>query len=265
MPVNRSSRSRRPHPRTQRHGARRGTQRGIQKGQVNSRQAPTGHGNELLAALGAFALIAIMTVIGIFMFRPSGEQPKIDLLVAADVTGSVGTASRQKLFGILDETVDGVLPRGSEVKLWAYGLNAHEISEKSPRKSEDLWADEDKCIAYRPAIDTGTRPATVLKEMEPTIQGATARGENTGIMLLTDGEDTDYEKPETKILLEEVIKRIAADSHVKAVWFAGTSTEPFRSLLERRLRPLLGDRLVLSSNGDAQDGMNRFRALLTRK
>ncbi len=261
MPVNRNASARRPHPRSQRHNSLRNPRRASSTG----RRIPPRQGNEALAAFAAVALIATVVLVGFFVFRPSKNEAKLDLLVAADVTGSVGTASRQKLFGILDETVDGVLPKGSDVKLWAYGMNSHLISDKTPRKSEDLWPDEDKCIAYHPAIDKGTKPATVLKDMEASIESASNNNENVGIILLTDGEDTDYENPNLKRELEDVVTRLKDDRNVRAVWFAGTSTEPFRSLLERRLRPILRDRLVLSSSGDAQDGLNRFRAQLMKK
>lgn len=261
MPVNRSASPRRPHPRSQRHNLRRVPRRTSGRG----RRAPSHQGNEVIAAIAAVALMATLVLVGFFVFRPSGNQTKLNLLVGADVTGSVGTASRQKLFGILDETVDGVLPKGSDVKLWAYAMNAHLFSDKTPRKSEDLWPDEDKCIAYHPAIDKGTKPATVLKEMEASIQSAASKNENVGILLLTDGEDTDYEDKNLKRELENVVSRIKDHRNVKAVWFAGTTSPPFRSLLERRLGPILGDRLVLSSSGDAQDGLNRFRVLLTQK
>ena len=220
-----------------------------------------GKSNDTLAALAALGILAVLAVAAIFLFRGHSDAPKLDLLVGADVTNSVGTGDRQKLFGILDETVDGALPKGSGVSLWAFDVNAHKISDKTPRKSEDLWPDEDQCIAHKQNAQ-GTYPAIALRDMTGAAQQAQARGENVALMMLSDGEDTD----ENKKALEQAATKLAALSNVKALWVAGTSTENgFRTTLERRLGPILGDRLVLSSSGDAQDGLNKFRALIDKK
>ena len=227
----------------------------------NNHNNSAGRSNDTIAAIAAFSLIAVLGLSAFFLLRSRPAAPKLDLLVGADVTNSVGTGDRQKLFGILDETVDGALPKGSEVALWAYDVNAHKISAKSPRKSEDLWPDEDQCIAHRQNAQ-GTYPAIALNEMASAARQAQDRGENVALMLLSDGEDTD----ENKKALEQAVTKLADMSNVKALWVAGTSTENgFRSTLERRLGPILGDRLVLSSNGDAQDGLNKFRALIEKK
>lgn len=226
-----------------------------------SRNQSSNKSNDALAGLAALGLIAILAIAAFFLLHHPVDAPKINLYVGADVTGSVGTGDRQKLFGILDETINGILPKGSEVKLWAYDVNAHAISDKTPRKSEDLWPDEDQCIAHHQDVP-GTLPAVVLREMAASSESAQGKGENVGIVLLTDGEDTDTNKK----ALQAVVTKISAMSNVKAVWFAGTSTENgFRSTLERKLGPILGNRLVLSSNGDAQDGLSKFRALLEKK
>ena len=227
----------------------------------NNRNQTGGRSNDTLAALAAIGLIVVLGAGAFFLLRGHSDAPKLDLLVGADVTGSVGTSDRQKLFGILDETVDGALPKGSQVALWAYDVNAHKISDKTPRKSEDLWPDEDQCIAHKQNAQ-GTYPAIALNEMAGAARQAQSQGENVALMLLSDGEDTD----ENKKALEQAVTKIAALSNVKALWVAGTSTENgFRSTLERRLGPIMGNRLVLSSNGDAQDGLDKFRALIEKK
>lgn len=227
----------------------------------NQRQQSGNKSNDTLAALAAFGLIAVLALVAFVLLGNRSSGAKLNLLVAADVTNSVGKGDRQKLFGILDNTIDGALPKGTEVRLWAFDVNAHEISDKTPRKSEDLWPDEDQCIAHHQDAQ-GTYPAKVLKEMDVAAKMAQDKGENVACLLLTDGEDTD----ENKKALEQAAQKIADNSHVKAVWFAGTSTENgFRSTLDRRLNAILGNRLVISSNGDAQDGLNKFRALLEKK
>ncbi len=227
----------------------------------DTRNNTGGKSNDTLAALAAVGLIAVLGAVAFFLLRGHSDAPKLDLLVGADVTNSVGTGDRQKLFGILDETVDQALPKGSDVSLWAFDVNAHKISDKTPRKSEDLWPDEDQCIAHKQNAQ-GTYPAVALKDMTGAAQQAQDRGENVALMLLTDGEDTDTNKKD----LEDAATKLAGMSSVKALWVAGASTENgFRSTLERRLGPIFGNKLVLSSNGDAQDGLNKFRALIAKK
>ncbi len=227
----------------------------------NQRQQSGNKSNDTLAALAAFGLIAVLALAAFVLLGNRSPGTKLNLLVAADVTNSVGKGDRQKLFGILDNTIDGALPKGTEIRLWAFDVNAHEISDKTPRKSEDLWPDEDQCIAHHQDAQ-GTLPAKALSEMDAAIQTAQSKGENVACLLLTDGEDTDTNKKAE----EQAAQKIADHSNVKAVWFAGASTENgFRSTLERRLGSILGNRLVISSNGDAQDGLNKFRALLEKK
>ena len=214
---------------------------------------------EALAALAALALIGVL-VGGGYLFlsrRPAG--PKVNLLVGADITGSMHTNDRQKVFGVLDETVSGVMPKGTLVELWSYDVNAHKFSDLTPQKAEDLWPDEDKMIALKSTTTPGTFPARVLKEMEPAIAKAQQDSRGAAIMLLTDGEDQDE-----KSTVAEV-KHLADMSNLKAVWFVGATAENgFRSLIERNLGPLLGDRLVVTSKNDAADGMARFHALIEK-
>jgi hypothetical protein len=213
--------------------------------------------SEALAALAALGLIVALVGGGFLLFsrRPAG--PKVDLLVGADVTGSMGKRDRQKVFGVLDETLSGVLPKNTLVELWSYDVNAHKFSDLVPTKPEDLWPDEDRMISLQSTTTPGTYPARVLKEMEPAIRKAQQTDTGVAIMLLTDGEDQD-----SKATVAEA-KQLAGMSNIRAVWFVGATAENgFRSLIERNLGPLLGDRLVVSSRNDAPEGLNRFRTLI---
>jgi hypothetical protein len=215
--------------------------------------------SEALAALAALGLIAVLVGGGLLLFSHRSPGPRLSLLVGADITGSMGKNDRQKVFGVLDETVSGVLPKNTQVELWSYDVNSHKYSDLVPQKPEDLWPDEDRLIAQQSTKIPGTYPARVLKDMEPALQQAQDNGKGVAIMLLTDGEDQD-----NKTTLAEV-KQLAGDGNLKAVWFVGTTAENgFRSLIERNYGPLLGERLVVSSKNDASDGLNRFRALIAK-
>ena len=259
MPANRNDNSRGRDSRNSRNNQ---NSRNNRNSRNNGRGGGGDKSNDALAALAAIGLIAVLGLAAFFLLRHPADAPRLDLLVGADVTNSVATKDRQKYFGILDETVDGVLPKGSGVSLWSFDVNAHHISDKSPRKAEDLWPDEDKVIAMSQKMP-GTYPDVILKEMTTGAEQAQSRHENVALMLLTDGEDTTDQKQKA---LEKAAEQLASMSNVKALWVAGASTDNgFRSTLERRLGPILGDRLVVSSGGDAQDGLNKFRALIEKK
>src|SRR5579862_686570 len=95
--------------------------------------------NEAVAALAALGLIAALIGAGLVLFARRGAALNMNLLVGADVTGSVHTKDRQKLFGILDETVTGVLPKGTPIEMWSFDVNAHKFTDVTPSKPEDLW------------------------------------------------------------------------------------------------------------------------------
>jgi hypothetical protein len=215
--------------------------------------------SEALAALAALGLIAVLVGGGFMLFSRKPTGPRVSLLVGADITGSMGKNDRQKVFGVLDETVSSVLPKNTLVELWSYDVNSHKYSDIVPQKPEDLWSDEDRMISQKSVTTPGTYPARVLKDMEPAIAQAQESGKGAAIMLLTDGEDQD-----NKTTIAEV-KQLAGASNLKAVWFVGTTSENgFRSLIERNLGPVLGDRLVVTSKNDAPDGLNRFRDLIAK-
>lgn len=215
--------------------------------------------SEALAALSAIGLIVMLVGVGYLLVAHRASGPRVNLLVGADITGSMHSVDRQKVFGVLDETVSGVMPKDSLVELWSYDVNAHKFSDLVPKKAEDLWPDEDRMIALKSTTTPGTYPARAFKEMEPAIERARQEGKGAAIMLLTDGEDQDV-----KSTIGE-LKHISNMTNLKAVWFVGTTSENgFRSLIERNLGPILGERLVVTSKNDATDGMNRFHALIEK-
>jgi len=217
-----------------------------------------GKSSDTMAAVAAIGVIAFLVLGGFYWFSHRSSGPKLTLLVGADVTGSMGKAGRQQYFGILDETVNGVLPKGTPVKLWSFDVNAHKVADITPRKAEDLWSDEDNIIKLH-TNTPGTLPAVVLLDMMSSIEDAHSKNEGVALMLLTDGEDQDPKQT------EKVCKQLAGMSNLKALWVTGASTENgFRSSLERRLTPILGDRLVVSSGSDARDALNRFRGLIEK-
>jgi hypothetical protein len=215
--------------------------------------------NEAFAALAALALLALLIGGGLVLFARRGNGPQVDLLVGADITGSVHKGDRQKLFGVLDETVSEVLPKGTPVEMWSFDVNAHKFTDVTPTRPEDLWPDEDAIIGQQ-SKTFGTYPAVALKEMASAVTQAQTKGRGAAIMMLTDGEDQD---PKNTVA---VITQLAGMPGLKAVWFCGTTANNgFRSEIERRMTPILGDRLIVTSSNDALDGLNKLHRLIERK
>lgn len=213
------------------------------------------HG-EVTAAIAAIVILASMAAGAIFLFSRKSNEPGVDILVGADVTGSVHQNSRQKMFGVLDETVDEALPHGSQVILWSFDVNAHKFCDITPTRSEDLWPAEDEILSLHPAT-YGTYPATVLKQMQSNLLRGEAVGRNGAIILLTDGEDQNPASTEAEL------KQMAKDPGLKALWICGvTSRNGFRSLVERDIRPVLGSRLIVSGKQDSMDALQKFRYLI---
>lgn len=225
---------------------------------VSGRGGAPSRSTEAYAALAAFALIALIVGGGALLLMRRPVPRRVDLLVAADVTGSVHQEDRRQLFGVVDETVSMALPKGSPVEMWSFDVNAHKFSSVTPSRPEDLWPDEDNIMKQKTSA-IGTYPAEALKEMTPAVELAQLKGHAAAIMILTDGEDQDPKRTET------MLKQLSGIGALKAVWFSGArSDNGFRSQIERRMGPILGDRLIVTGANDAQDGLNQFRALLTK-
>lgn len=216
--------------------------------------------SEVWAVLAAIGLI--LGCVGVYLLWTSRQKtpPKVDLLVAVDTSGSVDTEGRKRLFGVFDDAVDQVLPPQTSISMWAYDVNAHKFAERSDwHKSRDLWALEDEVIKQH-TTSQGTYPSIVLEKIVADAQIAGVANRNCAIMMLTDGED--YDPHST----DRFIGELAAMPNVKAIWIEGVKSDNgFRSVLERRFKPVMGDRLVITGDHDAQDGMNRFRDLIEKK
>ena len=215
--------------------------------------------SEVWAVLAAIGLI-LFCVLGYVVWSSRQKAPpKIDLLVAVDTSGSLDTNGRKHLFGVFDDTVDQVLPQQTAISMWAYDVNAHKFAERSDwHKSRDLWDLEDDVIKQHTNA-LGTYPNVVLEKIVSQAQVAGVANRNCAIMMLTDGEDADPKNT------DRCMNALAAMPNVKAIWIEGVKADNgFRSELERRFNPLLGNRLVITSDHDAEDGMNRFRRLIEK-
>jgi hypothetical protein len=215
--------------------------------------------SEVWAVLAALGLI--LGCIGAYMFWNSRQKPapKISLIVAVDTSGSVSTEGRQHLFGVFDDTVDQVLPQQTSISMYAYDVNPHKFAQRSDwHKSRDLWALEDEVIKQHTNAP-GTYPSVVLEMIVAEAQISAEAHRNCAVMMLTDGEDADSRQT------DRYIAELAAMKNVKAIWIEGVrSDNGFRSQLERRFKPVLGDRLVITGDHDAQNGMNLFRDLIEK-
>jgi hypothetical protein len=215
--------------------------------------------SEVWAVLAALGLI--LGCIGVYLFWNSRQKPapKISLLVAVDTSGSVSTEGRQHLFGVFDDTVDQVLPQQTSISMYAYDVNAHKFAQRSDwHKSRDLWALEDEVIKQHTNVP-GTYPSVVLERIVAEAQISAVAHRNCAVMMLTDGEDADSRQT------DRYVGELAAMSNVKAIWIEGVKSDNgFRSVLERRFKPVLGDRLVITGDHDAQNGLNQFRDLIEK-
>lgn len=228
-----------------------------QRSRSSARSGRSSGPSETTAALVALIIVALAASGAFLILSRRRSQPPISLLVGADVTGSVHTQDRHRLFGVLDETVSSVLPHGATVAIWSYDVNAHQFGVITPSRPEDLWADEDAVMAQHTSA-VGTYPGRAFQEMLASVEDAAEHHEGTAIMMLTDGEDQDPSNTVAEA------KSLAQIPDLRAVWFAGvTSNNGFRSSLERRLTPILGDRLVVSGKYDTSDGLARFHKLIS--
>ena len=216
--------------------------------------------NEMMAAVAAVTLI--IGGIGAFLIW-NAMQPKrtpIEMLVGVDVTTSVGQKQRQKCFGVFDTVIDSALPQQTHLRFWTYDVNSREQAAVETHKSRDLWDMEDKMISTSRSDTKGTFQNNVMKDMILAVKEAGKMGKNCACMLLTDGEDTDPKATDREVA------ELASLPNVRAVWFEGVNGENgTRSNLERRLKPILGDKLIMTSENDSQTGLDQFQKLIDRK
>ncbi len=211
---------------------------------------------ELMAAITAMSLVLLAVAGSAYLLSRAGHSRPDDLLVGADDTLSVHKSKRESVFGLLDQTVDEALPHGSHVVFWSFDVNAHQFADTVPTRINDLWPTEDSIMALHPST-FGTHPGIALKNMIPRLNEDRKRNRPAIVMLLTDGED--QAPQETK----RALTTISTNPDVKAVWFCGVSdSNGFRSLIDRRWRPLLGRRLIISSRDDGAEALSDLTALL---
>ncbi len=215
---------------------------------------------ETLAGLLALVLIGLVIAAGAVLMRHSNDaHPAVDLLVGADDTASVHAGKRKQVFGVLDETVSELLPQNSTVDLWSYDVNAHQFGSQQPIHAEDLWPAEDRIMALHPTT-YGTHPGVVLEDMEARAQQDDQAGKPVVILLLTDGEDQNPK--ETR----KALMQLENDSMLRAVWFCGaTGSNGFLAMLNRRWKPILGNKLIVTGKFDSQHGLDELRTLLNGK
>ena len=215
--------------------------------------------SEVWAVLAALGLI--LGCVGGYLFWNSRQKAaaKFDLIVAVDTSGSLDINGRKQLFGVFDDTVDQVLPQQTSISMWAYDVNAHKFAERSDwHKSRDLWDLEDEVIKQH-TNSRGTYPSIVLQKIVAEAQIAGIANRNCAVLMLTDGEDADPHNT------DRYLGELAAMPNVKAIWIAGVRADNgFRAELERRFKPVMEDRLVISGDHDAQNGMNHFRELIEK-
>lgn len=213
---------------------------------------------EIYAALAAVGIILGCVAAYLIWSAAQKPTPKVDLLVAVDTSGSVQQEGRQKLFGVFDDAVDTVLPQQTRISFWGYDVNAHKVADMDSHKSRDLWSIEDQIIATH-TNSRGTYPSVVLEKIVTAARQCADTKRSCACMILTDGEDADPKNT------DRLMAALASMPNVKALWIEGVSTQNgFRSELERRFRPVFGNRLVLSSDHDAQTGLDRFRELIEK-
>ncbi len=214
---------------------------------------------ELKASLAALALVLLAVAGSAYLLSRSGSTRPDDLLVGADDTLSVHKAKRESVFGMLDQTVDETIPHGSHVVFWSFDVNAHQFANLVPTHINDLWPTEDSIMGLHPTT-FGTHPGVALANMLPRLDSDRKRNRPAIVMLLTDGED--QAPQQTK----QALVSIAANPDVKAVWFCGVSdSNGFRSLIDRRWRPILGKRLIISSRDDGAEALTDLSSLLQAK
>jgi hypothetical protein len=215
--------------------------------------------SEVWAVLAALGLILACVAAYLIWNVRQKPLPKIDLIVAVDTSGSLQTEGRKRLFGVFDDTVDQVLAQGTPIRMYGYDVNAHAFAEKDKwHKSRDLWDLEDEVIKQHTNTQ-GTYPSVVLQKIVNEAQLAATANRRCAVMMLTDGEDADPRST------DRYVAELAALPNVKALWIEGVKSDNgFRSELERRFRPVLGNRLVLSGDHDAQDAMGRFQDLIEK-
>jgi hypothetical protein len=215
--------------------------------------------SEVWAVLAALGMILACVAAYLIWNARQKPLPKIDLMVAVDTSGSVETEGRKRLFGVFDDTVDQVLAQGTPISMYAYDVNAHQFAVNDLwHKSRDLWDLEDEVIKQH-TNSQGTYPSVVLQKIVSEAQLAATANRRCAVMMLTDGEDADPRST------DRYLNELAALPNVKAIWIEGVKSDNgFRSELERRFRPVMGGRLVLSGDHDAQDGMEHFRSLIEK-
>ena len=216
--------------------------------------------NEMIAALIAVALIiGGISAFAIWSAKKPREIP-MEMFVGVDVTRSVAQKQRQKCFGVFESVVDSALPKQTHLRFWTYDVNSREQAARDSNKSSDLWPLEDQMIATLRKDTKGTYPNNVMHDMANAAKEAAASGKNCACMFLTDGEDTDPKAT------DKMIAELAAIPNVKAVWFEGVDGKSgTRSDLERRFKPVLGDKLILTSDTDSPTGLDQFQKLIDRK
>jgi hypothetical protein len=190
------------------------------------------------------------------------------VLVDVDVSGSQTDEKLRQDFGVLDEVVAKVLPRGSRLAMWSYDYDAERYYDGRPSRPQDLRLAEKDMLDDRrrlrkqhplaPNCKCQTRLSRALKESFELLQRQDADGVPSTLILLTDGEVAD------RHTAHGLANQLAALKHLKAVWVVGVMPGTLENL-PRQVHHIfgsVGERLIVSERHDRLDGLQDFKKLV---
>jgi uncharacterized protein with von Willebrand factor type A (vWA) domain len=201
---------------------------------------------------------ALVVALAAGVLARSGPRPvpKPVVYVNFDVSGSQSRAERLQLCGLLEQTVDQVLPGGSHLVVTAFDESVRLQYNAPVVEASQLAAVEKRLLGMKCQQDAKTRPAAALTDTLDRLRRLKT-GVPAAVVFLWDGEDCDHKR--TQQLAEHLAKL-----PISVVWVAGVSVEAkedLRRQVERSFQAL-GDRLVVSSPDEYPQGLEAFAVRL---
>ena len=166
--------------------------------------------------------------------------------------------SVQKLgLAFLDQTVDGILPPGSDLSVWAFAspTEVRSVWHGNPQEAQDLAAIQEWLTA-NPRNGEGTYVAPAISEALAAAKRSAAAHRDCWICLITDGEFDDAGK------MDAAFAQLAKVPGVKAIVVLPVSTGgTYRTAIDHALLPF-GDRAIVAGPSDILQADTHLRKLI---
>lgn len=218
-----------------------------------NRHSGDSEGNVWTLFVGALAFLLILGGIGgAIWYTQTSQVPGVIYGVAFDVSKSMSEQEKRRSVGVMARMIDEIPARERQVITYRYAEIVREVSDNTPRKSQELNLIYEKMILNHIG-EWGTHQSLPMKQFVGLAEKVKKTGKPVVLCLFTDGED--HSPQETR----KVAEQLAQMNNVKYL-LVGPLKEQYRLLFQSNLQPLAqAGKLIVFGENDALRALDEAR------